>query len=94
MIKKQQCLGLLNNILDTEEEGAEHYYKYAIDSLKYYTWLNEGKRKEISEITTQLRQDCKRHKSMIGELIKHVQESEKKCSKEKFFLYISTGLSI
>ncbi len=78
MIKKKQCIELLNTLLDTEEEVTEHFYKYTADSLKYYKWLSEEKRYEISEITTKLRQDCQRHKSMIEKLIIHIQESEKK----------------
>ncbi len=77
MIKKKQYLELLNNLLDTEEEVTEHFYKYTTDSLKYYKWLNEDKMEQISEITTKLREDCNRHKNMIENLIKHVQESEK-----------------
>jgi len=77
MIKKTQCLELLNNILETEEEVTEYFYKYTTDSLKYYKWLNEDQREQISEITTKLRNDCHRHKNMIEKLMKHVQESEK-----------------
>ena len=77
MIKKKQYLKLLYNLLDTEEEVTEHFYKYTSDSLKYYKWLSEDKREQISEITTKLRNDCQRHKNMIETLIKHVQESEK-----------------
>ncbi len=77
MIKKKQYLELLNELLDTEEEVTEHFYKYTTDSLKYYKWLNEDKMEQISEITTKLREDCNRHKNMIENLIKHVQESEK-----------------
>ncbi len=68
---------LLNNILDTEDDVTEHFYKYTTNSLKYYKWLNEDQRKQISEITTELSDDCQRHKNMIETLIKHVQESEK-----------------
>ena len=77
MIKKKKYLELLNELLDTEEEVTEHFYKYTTDSLKYYKWLNEDKMEQISEITTKLREDCNRHKNMIENLIKHVQESEK-----------------
>ncbi len=77
MLKKKQCVELLNSLLDSEEEVTDHFYKYTADSLKYYKWLSEAKRNEICEITTKLRQDCRRHKSMIEKLIKHVQESEK-----------------
>ncbi len=68
---------LLKDILDTEEEVTEHFYKYTTDSLKYYKWLSEDQREQISEITTKLRNDCHRHKNMIEKLMKHVQESEK-----------------
>ena len=57
MIRKKQYLELLNNLLDTEEEVTEHFYKYTTDSLKYYKWLSEDKREQISEITTKLRND-------------------------------------
>ncbi len=77
MLKKKQYVELLNTILDTEEEVTEHFYKYTADSLKYYKWLSEDKRKQVSEITTRLRNDCQRHKNMLEALIKHVQESEK-----------------
>ena len=77
MIKKKQYLELLNNLLDTEEEVTAHFYKYTTDSLKYYKWLSEDEREQISEITTKLRNDCQRHKSMIEKLINHVQESKK-----------------
>jgi len=77
MIKKKHYLELLNNLLDTEEEVTEHFYKYTTDSLKYYKWLCEDKMEQISEITTKLRNDCLRHTNMIEKLIKHVQESEK-----------------
>ena len=68
---------LLNNILDTEEEVTEHFYTYTTDSLKYYKWLSEDQRKEISEITTKLRDDCQRHKRIIVKLTQHVKESKK-----------------
>ncbi len=77
MIKKKQCMELLKDILDTEEEVTEHFYKYTTDSLKYYKWLSEDQREQIGEITTKLRNDCHRHKNMIEKLMKHVQESEK-----------------
>ncbi len=77
MIKKIQFVELLYSALDTEEEMTEHFYKYTSDSLKYYKWLSEDQRKEISEITTKLRDDCQKHKNMIETLIKHVQGSEK-----------------
>ena len=76
MIKKKQFVELLNNILDTEEDVTEHFYKYTSDSLKYYKWLSEDKRKQISEITTKLMDDCQKHKNMIEKLIKHIQESK------------------
>ncbi len=76
MIKKKQFVELLYNILDTEEEVTEHFYKYTSDSLKYYKWLSEDQRKQISEITTKLRGDCQKHKNMIETLIKHIQESK------------------
>lgn len=78
MIKKKPFLELLYNALDTEEGMTEHFYKYATDSLKYYKWLDEEKKQQISRITTTLMDDCKRHKNMIEKLIKHVQESKKK----------------
>ncbi len=77
MIKKKQYLEVLNNILDTEDDVTEHFYKYTSDSLKYYKWLSEDQKEQISEITTKLRDDCQKHKNMIETLIKHVQESEK-----------------
>jgi Asp-tRNA(Asn)/Glu-tRNA(Gln) amidotransferase C subunit len=77
MIKKKQYLELLNNILDAEDDVTEHFYKYTSDSLKYYKWLREDQKEQITEITTKLRDDCHKHKNTIEELIKHVQESEK-----------------
>ena len=77
MIKKKQYVELLYNILDTEEEVTEHFYKYTADSLKYYKWLSEDQKEQISEITTKLRNDCQRHKNMLEKLIKHIQVSEK-----------------
>ncbi len=77
MIKKKQYVELLYSALDTEEEMTEQFYKYTADSLKYYKWLSEDKKKQISEITTKLRNDCQRHKNIVEKLIKHVQESEK-----------------
>ncbi len=77
MIKKKQYLELLNNILDTEDDVTEHFYKYTSDSLKYYKWLREDQREQISEITTKLRDDCQKHKKMVETLIKNIQESEK-----------------
>ncbi len=77
MIKKKQYLEVLNNILDTEDDVTEHFYKYTSDSLKYYKWLSEVQKEQISEITTKLRNDCQKHKNMIETLIKHIQESEK-----------------
>ncbi len=76
MIKKKQYLELLNNILDTEDDVTEHFYKYTSDSLKYYKWLSEDQKEQISEITTKLRDDCQKHKNTIEKLIKHVQESK------------------
>ncbi len=77
MIKKKQFVELLNNVLDTEEEVTEHFYTYTTDSLKYYKWLSEDQKEQISEITTKLRDDCQRHKNMVEKLIKHIQESKK-----------------
>ncbi len=77
MIKKTQYLEVLNNILDTEDDVTEHFYKYTSDSLKYYKWLSDDQKEQIGEITTKLRDDCQKHKSMVETLIKHVQESEK-----------------
>ena len=77
MIKKKQFIETLNNILDTEDEIAQHFYTYAVTSLKYYKWLGEEKTDKLSEITTKLSSDCQRHKSMIENLIQHVQESDK-----------------
>ena len=76
MIKKKKYLEILDNILDTEDEVTEHFYKYTTDSLKYYKWLSEDQREQIDGITTRLRDDCKKHKVMVEKLIKHVQESK------------------
>ncbi len=76
MIKKKQFVEFLYNALDTEEGMTDYFYKYTTDSLKYYKWLSEDQRKQISEVTTKLRADCQRHKNMIEKLIKHIQESE------------------
>ena len=77
MIKKKKFIEMLNNALDTEEEVAQHLYRYATTSLKYYKWLDEEKRDQLSEITTKLSSDCRRHKSMVEKLIQYVQESDK-----------------
>ncbi len=77
MLKKEQYLEHLNIILDTEDDVTEHFYKYTSDSLKYYKWLSDDQKEQISEITTKLRDDCQKHKNMVETLIKHVQESEK-----------------
>ena len=76
MIKKKQFVELLNNALDSEEEMSVHFYKYASDSLKYYKWLSDDQKEQLSEITTRLRDDCQKHKNMIEKLIKHIQESK------------------
>ncbi len=77
MIKKKQFVELLYNILDTEDDVTEHFYKYTSGSLKYYKWLSDDQKEQICEITTKLSDDCKKHKNMIEKLIKYVQESEK-----------------
>ena len=76
MVKKKKYLETLNNILETEDDVTEHFYKYTTDSLKYYKWLSEDQREQIDGITTKLRDDCKKHKVMVEKLIKHVQESK------------------
>ena len=76
MIKKKKYLEILNDILETEDDVTEHFYKYTTDSLKYYKWLREDQREQIEGITTKLRDDCKKHKVMVEKLIKHVQESK------------------
>ena len=76
MIKKKKYLEILNNILDTEDDVTEHFYKYTTDSLKYYKWLSEDEREQIEEITTKLREDCQKHKIMLEKLINHIQESK------------------
>jgi hypothetical protein len=76
MIKKKKYLEVLNEILDTEDDVTEHFYKYTTGSLKYYKWLSEDQREQIDGITTKLRNDCQKHKTMIENLIEHVQESE------------------
>ncbi len=60
MIKKRKYLEILNNILETEDDVTEHFYKYTTDSLKYYKWLSEDQREQIEGITTKLRDDCKK----------------------------------
>ncbi len=60
-----------------EGQVTEHFYTYTANSLKYYKWLSEDQRKEISEITTKLRDDCQKHKRMIEKLIQHIKESKK-----------------
>ena len=88
MIKKKKYLEVLNDLLATEDEVTEHFYKYTTDSLKYYKWLSEDKREQISEITTKLRNDCQRHKNMVEKLIKHVEESkESTCGAGGFGTY-------
>ena len=77
MLKKKQYLEHLNTILDTEDDVTEHFYKYTSKSLKYYKWLSDDQKEQITEITTKLRDDCQKHKNMIETLIKHVQGSEK-----------------
>ncbi len=77
MIKKKQFLEELDNILDTEDEIAQYFYTYVANSLKYYKWLEDDTREKLSDITTKLKSDCQRHKSMVERLIQHVQESEK-----------------
>ncbi len=77
MLKKKQYLEQLNNILDTEDDVTENFYKYTSDSLKYYKWLSDDQKEQITEITTKLSDDCQKHKNMIETLIKHVQGSEK-----------------
>ena len=77
MIKKKQLVKILNNALDIEEESNTHFYTYIINSLKFYDWLSEDKRKRIIEILTKLRDDSKRHKNMIEKLIQHIQEIKK-----------------
>jgi hypothetical protein len=76
MIKKKKYLEILNNILDTEDDVTEHFYKYTTDSLKYYKWLSEDEREQIQGITTKLREDCQKHKIMLEKLINHIQESK------------------
>ena len=65
MVKKKKYLETLNNILETEDDVTEHFYKYTTDSLKYYKWLSEDQREQIDGITTKLRDDCKKHKVMV-----------------------------
>ncbi|MBC8550480.1 MAG: hypothetical protein H8D23_12615 [Candidatus Brocadiales bacterium] len=67
---------ILNDILDTEDDVTEHFYKYTTDSLKYYKWMSVDQKEQIDEITTKLRNDCQKHKIMVEKLIKHVQESK------------------
>jgi hypothetical protein len=76
MIKKKKYLEILNNILETEDDVTEHFYKYTTDSLKYYKWLSEDQREQIEGITTKLKDDCKKHKVIVEKLIEHVQESK------------------
>ncbi|GAX60513.1 Auxin Efflux Carrier [Candidatus Scalindua japonica] len=77
MIKKKQFIEILNNILDTEDDIAQHFYTYTANSLKYYKWLDDDKREMLSDITNKLSGDCQRHKTMVENLIQHVQESDK-----------------
>ena len=91
MIKKKKYLEVLNDLLETEDEVTEHFYKYTTDSLKYYKWLSEDKMKQIGEITTKLRNDCQRHKTMVERLMTHIQESKKKCILKKNFLIFFKG---
>ncbi len=77
MIKKKALLETLSDALDSEEEANNHFYTYTINSLKYYEWLSDEKRKRIKEIITKLRDDSQRHKNMLEKLIQYVKESEK-----------------
>jgi len=77
MIKKKELTEILYNALDREEEADTHFYAYIIKSLKYYKWLSEDKRERVVNIMEKLGGDSQRHKSMIEDLIKYVQESER-----------------
>jgi hypothetical protein len=77
MITKKRLVEELNNILDTEEDITSYFYTYTINSLKYYDWLSEDKRKKITEITTKLKDDCRKHKTIIEKLIQRIEESKK-----------------
>ncbi len=77
MIKKKPLIESLYDALDREEEANNQFYDYTIKSLKYYKWLSEDKREKVQDIITKLRDDTLRHKSMIENLIQHIQESDK-----------------
>ncbi|MHC4321833.1 MAG: hypothetical protein ACYST3_06110 [Planctomycetota bacterium] len=77
MIKKKLLIETLYDALDREEEANNQFYDYTIKSLKYYKWLSEDKKEKVQDIITKLRDDTQRHKSMVENLIQHVQESDK-----------------
>lgn len=77
MIKKKLLIETLYDALDREEEANNQFYDYTIKSLKYYKWLSEDKKEKVQNIITKLRDDTQRHKSMVENVIQHVQESDK-----------------
>ncbi|MDR4503857.1 MAG: hypothetical protein MRK01_03575 [Candidatus Scalindua sp.] len=77
MIKKKHLINTLFKALECEEEANAHFYSYTANSLKYYKWLSEEKKKKIEEIIKGLKEDSQKHKSIIEKLIKRVQESKK-----------------
>lgn len=77
MIKKKLLIETLYDALDREEEANNQFYDYTIKSLKYYKWLSEDKKGKVQAIITKLRDDTQRHKSMVENLIQHVQQSDK-----------------
>jgi rubrerythrin len=77
MIKKKLLIEALYDALDREEEANNQFYDYTIKSLKYYKWLSEDKKEKVQNIITKLRDDTQRHKSMVENVIQHVQESDK-----------------
>ncbi len=77
MIKKKDLTKILYDALDSEEEANTHFYSYTIKSLKYYKWLSDDERERIENIMNKLSGDSQRHKSMVENLIQHVEGSER-----------------
>ena len=77
MITKERLLAGLDDLLHVEEVVVTLYANFTKALVKETEGMEEGKRKDIEKMLTQLYRDSSRHKEIIDGLIKQVEGSAK-----------------
>ncbi|MDD4183706.1 MAG: hypothetical protein PHT53_07830 [Candidatus Omnitrophica bacterium] len=76
MIKKEDLLKELKEALAAEENSIPVYMKH-LDSAIFWTGWEDGILTKAKTIFTHLAQESSRHKIMVDNLIKHINEDKR-----------------